>query len=193
MSVKELLFVTNNANKLREVNQMLSNKYNVLKLSEVGFEGDIPETQLTIEGNAAQKAHYIHDKLSISCFADDTGLEIEALQGRPGVYSARYAGPDCSSAENMDKVLAELEGETNRKARFKTIISLILDGVEHQFEGVVEGEILTERQGVEGFGYDPIFQPAGYGVTFAEMDMDTKNSISHRGIATRKLRDFLMG
>lgn len=189
--MKKLIFATNNRNKLREVSQMLSSDYELLTPIDFGITEDIPETSPTIEGNASQKSHYIFERKGVDCFADDTGLEVKALNGEPGVYSARYAGEQKSSEDNMDLILAKLEGCSDRAARFRTVISLILDGVEYQFEGVVDGVITTERHGTEGFGYDPIFVPNGYDKSFAEMDGEVKNSISHRGIAVAKLIDFL--
>lgn len=187
----KLVFATNNKHKLEEIKQALSSKFEILSLSDINFNEEIPETHETIEENATEKSFYIFDRYKIDCFADDTGLEIEALNGEPGVYSARYAGEDCSFEDNMNKVLKNLEGKENRKAKFRTIISLIINGEEHQFEGVVEGEILAKRVGAEGFGYDPIFRPTGYKETFAEMSIELKNEISHRGLAVKKLIAFL--
>jgi XTP/dITP diphosphohydrolase len=160
-------------------------------LKDIDCNEDIPEEQDTLEGNASQKAFYIYNKYGFNCFADDTGLEIEALSGEPGVYSARYAGEEKSAEANMNKVLEKLTKIKNRNARFRTVISLVVDGVEKQFEGVVEGEILTEKRGGSGFGYDPIFQPTGFRQTFAEMNLKDKNQISHRGIAVEKLVNYL--
>lgn len=162
----------------------------LITLSECGITEDVPETQNTIEGNASQKAHYVSDKTHQNCFADDTGLEVEALGGAPGVYSARYAGPAKKSEDNIKLLLSNLEGKSNRKARFKTVISLIWDGKEHLFEGTVEGVITNELSGTSGFGYDPVFIPDGYSQTFAEMPAELKNSISHRGRAVAKLVGF---
>ncbi len=187
----KIVFATNNQHKLAEIRQALSDKHEILSLSDLDFSEDIPETQNTIEGNASQKSFFIYDRFKVNCFSDDTGLEIEALGGEPGVYSARYAGEQASFEDNMNKVLKNMQGENNRKARFKTVISLIIDGKEHQFEGICSGEILTERQGKDGFGYDPIFRPDGYEQTFAEMSTQLKNKISHRGLAVQKLIDFL--
>lgn len=187
----KIIFATNNSHKLEEISRLLSGEHQIVSLSEIGCHDDIPEEQDTLEGNALQKARYIKEHFGYDCFADDTGLEIEALDNRPGVYSARYAGPTKDSKDNMEKVLSEMEGITNRKARFRTVIALILDGEEHLFEGRVDGQILTEQHGQAGFGYDPIFQPEGFEVSFAEMPMDEKNRISHRGRATQKLVDFL--
>ena len=187
----KLVFATNNEHKLKEISQLLDEKHEVVSLSEIDCHDDIPEDYDTLEGNALQKARYIKEHFGYDCFADDTGLEIEALDNRPGVYSARYAGPAKDSHENMMKVLREMEGVTNRNACFRTVIALILDGQEHLFEGRVDGKILTEQHGEAGFGYDPIFQPEGFRVSFAEMPMDEKNKISHRGRATQKLVEFL--
>ncbi len=187
----ELIFATNNKHKLEEIKAAVGYNINILSLADVGCDEDIPETADTLEGNASIKSKYIFEKYSKNCFADDTGLEIDALNGNPGVYSARYAGPGHDHLKNMDKVLSELRGQENRKAQFRTVISLILDGNETFFEGIVNGTILTEKHGVKGFGYDPIFQPDGFENSFAEMDLDTKNKISHRGHAVRKLVEYL--
>ena len=187
----KIVFATNNTHKLKEIRRMLRGSHQIVSLAEIGCHEDIPEEQDTLEGNALQKARYIKQHYGYDCFADDTGLEIDALGGRPGVYSARYAGEAKDSEANMRKVLAEMQGHTDRRARFRTVIALILGNEEHLFEGKVEGEILTARQGSAGFGYDPVFRPDGYDRSFAEMDPDTKNSISHRGEATRKLAAFL--
>lgn len=187
----KLVFATNNQHKLEEISRLLEGKHEIISLSSLGCQDEIPEDRDTLEGNALQKAHYIKEHFGYDCFADDTGLEIEALNNRPGVYSARYAGPAKDSLENMKKVLEEMQGKTNRKACFRTVIALILNGREHLFEGRVDGEILTTQQGEAGFGYDPIFRPTGYQVSFAEMPMDEKNKISHRGRATRKLAEYL--
>jgi len=186
-----LIFATNNLHKLEEVSAML-NKSIVLSTPRAhGITEDIPEEQPTLEGNALQKARYIYERTRLSCFADDTGLEVEALNGAPGVHSARYAGEAKSMHDNMNKLLRELEGVENRNARFRTVIALILDGKEHLFEGTVQGEIMREKSGAMGFGYDPIFRPQGYNITFAEMDLEEKNNISHRGRAVRQLVNFL--
>ena len=187
----KLVFATNNEHKLEEVTKIISDDFKILSLKDINCLEDIPETQDTIEGNASQKANYIYKKFNVNCFADDTGLEIEALNGEPGVYSARYAGENCSFEDNVKKVLKKLEGKSNRKAQFKTVISLIIEGKEYQFEGIIKGTILKEEKGISGFGYDPIFQPIGYSKTFAELPAEEKNRISHRGIATKKLADFL--
>lgn len=186
-----LVFATNNAHKLEEIREILGGKFHIVSLKELGCQEDIPEEQDTLEGNALQKARYIRDRYGVDCFADDTGLEIEALGGEPGVYSARYAGDGHDSEANMRKVLDKMNGETNRRARFRTVIALLLDGQEHLFEGEVRGEILRERHGEGGFGYDPIFRPEGFTQSFAEMSLENKNKISHRGRATEALRKFL--
>lgn len=190
----KIVFATNNKHKLSEIRDILGNEIEVLSLDEINCHADIPETSDTLEGNALQKAHYVYDNYHISCFADDTGLEVDALGGEPGIYSARYAGNNHDSEANMTKLLAKLGDNKNRKARFRTVIALILDGknVEEKiFEGIVEGSIIKERRGGEGFGYDPIFQPEGYNHTFAELGGDIKNKISHRARATAKLVDEL--
>lgn len=187
----KLVFATNNAHKLEEISQLLEGKQEIISLNAIGCHDDIPEDHDTLEGNALQKARYVKTHYGYDCFADDTGLEIAALDNRPGVYSARYAGPAKDSSANMQKVLHEMEGITDRRACFRTVIALILDGQEYLFEGRVDGEILTAPQGQAGFGYDPIFRPEGYRESFAEMSMDIKNSISHRGRATRQLCEFL--
>jgi len=190
-NMKKIIFATNNPHKLLEVQALLGDQLEIVSLKELGFEGDIPETGKTLEENASQKSHFIHDRYGLDCFADDTGLEVDALGGAPGVYSARYAGEKASYDENVTKLLQELEGEQNRAARFKTVVSLILDGKEYLFEGKVEGRILKQRSGGGGFGYDPVFQPEGYNETFAQMPSDLKNRISHRGKAVAQLIRFL--
>ncbi len=187
----KLIFATNNKHKLEEVTKIINKRFKIVSLKDIECFEDIPETQNTIEGNASQKSHYIYKKYKMNCFADDTGLEIDALNGEPGVYSARYAGEDCSFEDNVKKVLKKLEGTKNRNAQFKTVISLIINGKEHQFEGIIKGKILNKKKGNLGFGYDPIFQPENYKKTFAELPSEIKNKISHRGIATKKLADFL--
>lgn len=188
----ELVFATNNRHKLEEIQNLLGNKIKLLSLKDISFFEEIPEDYDTLKENAQQKARYIYDRYKLNCFADDTGLEIDYLNGAPGVLSARYAGESCSFEDNIVKALKELDGAENRKAKFRTVISLILDGKEHYFEGVVDGEILTDKHGDSGFGYDPIFRPVGFDKSFAEMDMDEKNKISHRGRAAQKLVDFLL-
>lgn len=188
----KLVFATNNNHKLIEVQKLLGESIDLLSLIDINCTDEIPEDHFTLEENAQQKAQYISEKFGLDCFADDTGLEIEALNGEPGVLSARYAGDTKDSEANMKKVLQELEGKTKRKARFRTVISLILDKKEYIFEGVVEGEILTKKTGHDGFGYDPIFKPHGYSDSFAEMSIEEKNKISHRAMATKKLVNFLL-
>jgi len=187
----KIVFASNNTFKFKEIQTILGNNFKVISLSEINCFDQIPEEQPTIEGNASQKAWYIYNKYNYNCFADDTGLEIEELNGEPGVYSARYAGENCDFQDNMKKVLLKLAGKTNRKAKFKTVISLIIDGKEKQFSGIVKGTITKTQQGNNGFGYDPIFMPAGYTKTFAEMPPKLKNSLSHRAKATNELAKFL--
>ncbi|MFA9388270.1 MAG: non-canonical purine NTP diphosphatase [Prolixibacteraceae bacterium] len=187
----KLVFATNNEHKLSEVQEILGQGFELLSLAQIGCDEDIPETCATLEGNASQKARYISDKYGMNCFADDTGLEVEAINMEPGVYSARYAGPQRSAQDNMQKLLFVLDKIKNRNARFRTVISLLIDGNETLFEGTVEGQILTKPQGIEGFGYDPIFQPKGYSISFAEMNRTEKNEISHRGRAVTKLIEHL--
>ena len=192
--MKKIVFATNNAHKLQELRQMLGDRYEVLCLTDIGCHEDIPETADTIEGNARMKAEYVKKHYGYDCFSDDTGLEIDALGGEPGVYSARYAGPGHDSEVNIDKVLKKLDGVKERTARFRTAIVLLQGGEMHLFEGQVEGVILTERHGTGGFGYDSIFQPIeGDGSTFAQMSPEQKNSISHRGRAVARLVAFLNG
>ncbi len=187
-----IVFATNNAHKLSEIRQILGDSVEVLSLADIGCHVDIPETADTLEGNALQKAQYVVDHYHISCFADDTGLEVDALNGEPGIYSARYAGEGHDSEANMTKLLNKLGENNNRKARFRTVIALLLvkgDEIEqHLFEGIVNGTIIRERKGTAGFGYDPIFQPDGYEATFAELGNDIKNKISHRAKAVEKLK-----
>lgn len=188
--MKTLVFATNNKHKLEEVQALIGNKFQLKTLEEIGCFDEIPETGDTFFDNASQKSHHIYDKYKLDCFSDDSGLEVDALNGAPGVYSAHYSG--CRDSEtNLQLVLNNMKDISLRSARFKCIISLILNGTEHQFEGSVEGTIRTERSGVSGFGYDPIFQPDGYTITFAEMTAEQKNSISHRARAVEKLVDFL--
>lgn len=195
--MKRIVFATNNQHKLQEIREILSPEFEIVSLKEIGCHEDIPETGNTLEENALQKARYISERYHISCFADDTGLEVEALGGAPGVHSARYAeGTDHDSEANMTKLLGELEGKENRQARFRTVIALIELGEDetenvHLFEGIVEGHISTERQGNEGFGYDPIFVPEGYEKSFAALGETIKNHISHRARAVKKLADHL--
>lgn len=187
----KLVFATNNQHKLEELQAMLGDEIKLLSLKDIGCTEDIPEEQATLEGNANQKSAYVYEMYGFDCFADDTGLEIEALNGEPGVYSARYAGEEKSAEANMEKVLEKLSKINNRKARFRTVISLIIKGKENQFEGIIEGEIITKKRGGSGFGYDPIFKPTGFETTFAEMDLIAKNEISHRGRAVKKLVNYL--
>ena len=187
----DLVLASNNKHKLEEIQAAVGKRYTVLSLSDIACFDQIPEDHDTLEENAFQKAYHIYDKYGKNCFADDTGLEIEALDGRPGVYSARYAGEHCSSEDNINKILSELEGISNRKACFRTVIALILNGKEYSFEGRVNGKILTEKQGEKGFGYDPIFQPDGSTLSFAQMPLEEKNKVSHRGKAMEKLMEFL--
>lgn len=200
----KIVFATNNQHKLEEVSQILGSKIEVLSLKDIGCNVDIPETGLTLEDNALQKARYVYQHYHIGCFADDTGLEVEALNGSPGIYSARYASLLSPTVEthdseaNMTRLLSELGENNNRKARFRTVFALIEEGdctsnpAERLFEGIVEGEITRQRSGAEGFGYDPIFRPIGYDKTFAELGNSVKNQISHRARATRKLADYLL-
>ena len=190
MSLKKIVFATGNPNKLKEINAAIKS-FKIVGLKDLGINEEIPETGITLKENALQKAKYVYDKTGLNCFSDDTGLEIEALNNKPGVYSARYAGADCSAENNMQKVLKELYSIRNRKAKFKTIIALILNGEEYFFEGLVKGVILKEKTGKDGFGYDPIFRPLGYEESFAEMSIAQKNEISHRGLAVKKLITFL--
>jgi XTP/dITP diphosphohydrolase len=188
---QRLVFATNNNHKLSEIRDIVSGSYEVLGLKEIGCTADIEENANTLEGNADLKARFVYQHFSVDCFADDTGLEVDALGGKPGVYSARYAGEDGNAEKNIDKLLSELGEETERTARFKTVISLLIGGDIKHFEGIVEGKIIYERRGRDGFGYDPVFIPEGYDTTFAEMPAEIKNSISHRGRAMRKLIDYL--
>ncbi|WP_185211241.1 non-canonical purine NTP diphosphatase [Sphingobacterium mizutaii] len=186
----ELVFATNNAHKLEEVQQMVGDRFVLKSLADIGCDDDIPETGVTFQENAQQKTDYLFQKYQVNCFGDDSGLEIDALNGEPGVYSARYSGSR-DMEKNIDLVLEKLQDQENRRARFKTIISLFLNGEQHFFEGTVEGRIIASRTGTEGFGYDPIFIPEGYDQTFAEMSLEEKNKISHRSQAVAKLVGFL--
>jgi len=190
--VEKLLFATNNPHKLREVEEIIGTSFILLSLKDVSIEGDIPETSDTLEGNARQKARYIYEKTGTDCFTDDTGLFIDALDGRPGVYSARYAGEGCSFEDNIRKVLAEMVYAENRNASFCCVVCLILGGKEHLFEGRIDGVILKEKRGIEGFGYDPVFVPNGQSQTFSEMPLYLKNGLSHRGRAILKMIRFLI-
>lgn len=190
-TMKELVFATNNAHKLEEVRAIAGPDLKILSLAEIGCHDDIPETADTLEGNALLKARWVKERYGADCFADDTGLMVDALDGAPGVYSARYAGPGHDSEANMARLLAELEGVSDRKAHFSTVIALVTDKGTHVFEGRVDGVIATERHGDGGFGYDPVFIPDETGVSFAEMSPEAKNAISHRGRATAALISFL--
>ncbi len=189
--MKDIVFATHNPNKLAEIRQMLPEGLQVLSLDAIGCSEEIPETANTLEGNARLKASHVLEYYGYACFADDTGLEVAALNGAPGVYSARFAGPQADSLANTKKLLSLMEDETDRRARFRTVIALVLDGAYHYFEGIVEGAILREPTGTGGFGYDPVFRPAGYACSFAEMPLAEKNRISHRGKAFQKLKEFL--
>ncbi len=190
--MEQIIFATHNKHKLQEVKKLLSDKFKILSLNDIGLYDEIPETGFTLKENASQKSHYLVQRFSQNCFADDTGLEVDALNGEPGVFSARYAGEKATYEQNVEKLLTELKGIKNRKARFKTVISLIYNNKEYFFEGVVEGQILTEKKGNKGFGYDPVFVPNGYNQTFAEINTELKNKISHRGKAVQKLVRFLL-
>jgi XTP/dITP diphosphohydrolase len=187
----KLVFATNNNHKLKEVKQLLPDSIEVLSLKDIDCEDEIAETGSTISDNAFIKARYIYEKFGMNCFADDTGLEVDALDGRPGVFSARFAGPACRSEDNVKKLLTELKGIENRKANFRTAICLMIDGVATSFEGRVDGVITNDESGDKGFGYDPVFLPNGFDKTFAQMTDEEKNAISHRGVAVRKLVDYL--
>ncbi len=187
----KIVFATNNANKIFEIQSMLPPEIEIISLESIGCLEDIPETSNTIEGNAIQKANYILGKYGYDCFADDTGLEVESLNGEPGVFSARYAGEQRDANDNMNKLLKELENKSNRNAQFKTVICLNLNGEQHLFTGIAKGEITLQKTGRSGFGYDPIFRPNGYQDTFAQISLAVKNKISHRGKATQLLLDYL--
>ena len=191
--MKTLVFATNNEHKLREVRAMMPPDIEVLGLLDLKCSDELPETSSSLEGNAMQKARYVKLKFGYDCFADDTGLEVDALCGEPGVYSARYAGPECDSTANIRKLLGNLSGKSNRNARFRTVIALIIEGSEYLFEGMIYGRITQAMRGSNGFGYDPVFVPDGYKQTFAELDENVKNGISHRARAVRKLTGFLSG
>ncbi len=188
----ELIFASNNSHKVTEINNILGNSFVLKGLKDTGITEEIPETSTTLEGNAMQKAKYVFARTGEDVFADDTGLEVESLNGLPGVHSARFAGEDKDSNANINKLLSMLSGKDNRNARFRTVIALIIGGEEYLFEGSVEGTIISERRGGEGFGYDPVFVPVGYDTTFAEMPLSEKNKISHRARAFEELRRFLM-
>ncbi|MGB3585373.1 MAG: non-canonical purine NTP diphosphatase [Tunicatimonas sp.] len=187
----KLCFATNNAHKITEVQHTLGGRFDIISLQDIGCTEELPETQATLEGNAQQKADFVHQHYQVDCFADDTGLEIETLQGEPGVHSAHYAGPQRSSQANMQKVLDKLQNTDDRQAQFRTVIALMLDGKLHTFEGAVAGSIAQQPSGKQGFGYDPIFIPQGYQQSFAEMSLEEKNRISHRSRAVQQLVNFL--
>lgn len=187
----KLVFATNNQNKVNEVQSLLPSHITILSLKDIGCEEDIPETQPTIEGNAIQKAQYVKEHYGYDCFADDTGLEVNALNGEPGVFSARYAGSQRNADDNMNKLLTELQDKEDRSAHFKTVVALILDGEQHTFPGICEGTIIKEKKGEKGFGYDPIFMATGFEETFAQISLAEKNRVGHRGKAVQKLIGFL--
>ena len=187
----KLVFASNNKNKIQEIQVLVPKNIQIVSLEDIGCTEDIPETADTIEGNAILKANYVTEKYGYNCFADDTGLEVDALNGAPGVYSARYAGEQKDANDNMDKLLSELEDKSNRKANFKTVIALNLNGKQNLFSGIINGKIIKEKIGTNGFGYDPIFVADGYEKTFAELTMEEKSTISHRGIAVKELILFL--
>lgn len=191
MTKNKIVFVTNNPHKIKEIKSAIDKQIDVIGLKDIGFDEPIEEPYKTLEENARAKSSVVWERFGYDCFADDTGLEVDALNGRPGVRSARYAGEDGNAENNIQKLLKELEGIENRKARFRTVISLFLNGMEYLFEGKAKGIILKEKQGNDGFGYDPVFQPDGYDISFAEMPLSEKNKISHRGKAVEKLIDFL--
>ncbi|MFL0682417.1 MAG: non-canonical purine NTP diphosphatase [Algoriphagus aquaeductus] len=187
----KICFATNNRKKIEEVKAALGPEFELVSLQEIGCFEELPETGDTLDHNAFQKARYVKEHFGVDCFADDTGLEVEALNGAPGVYSGRFAGEPRSDERNIDLLLEKMEGKTNRKARFRTVIALILEGKEYQFEGIAKGEILNRRVGEKGFGYDPVFRPIGFDRTFAELSLEEKNEISHRGKAVKSLIEFL--
>lgn len=188
----KIVFATNNKHKLDEIKKISEGQIEILSLSDINCHQDIPETGDTLKENALIKAQFVKAKFGFDCFADDTGLEVEALNNAPGIYSSRYAGPNCNPEDNMRKMIYELQGKDNRNAQFKTVIALILNGEQHYFEGAVQGVITQQKEGTNGFGYDPIFKPTGYDKTFGELSEEVKNSLSHRAIATRKLVAFLL-
>lgn len=187
----KICFATNNKKKIEEVKAALGSEFQIVSLEEIGCHEELPETGDTLEFNAFQKARHVKDHYGVDCFADDTGLEVEALDGAPGVYSGRYAGEPRSDERNIDKLLDSMTGKENRQARFRTVIALLLEGNEYQFDGIAKGEILEQRVGEKGFGYDPVFRPEGYELTFAEISLEDKNKISHRGKAVKALVEFL--
>jgi XTP/dITP diphosphohydrolase len=188
---KKLCFATNNPHKLQEIQAILGDSFELLSLKDINCTEELPETGSTIEANSLEKAQYVYDHYEVDCFADDSGLEVDALNGEPGVDSAHYAGPQRSHADNINLLLQNLGNQTNRNARFKTVITLVQNGEVHQFEGIIDGKILTSKKGTEGFGYDPVFMPEGFDRTFAEMSLDEKGQISHRARAFQKLITFL--
>ncbi|MGI6574110.1 MAG: non-canonical purine NTP diphosphatase [Fermentimonas sp.] len=190
--IKPIVFATHNANKLAEIREITGGEVEVLGLTDIGCHDEIDETGNTLEENALIKARQVKERYGYDCFADDTGLEVDALNGMPGVYSARYAGPSCDPEANMQKMLSVLQGIDNRAAQFRTVIALVANGEERLFEGIIRGRITREKQGSNGFGYDPIFVPEGYDLTFAEMEASVKNRVSHRAIAMAKLIEFLL-
>lgn len=191
--MRKIVFATGNANKVKEIKSQLEGEIELLNLKDINCAEELPENQDTLEGNAEEKALYVYNTYGVDCFSEDTGLEVEALNGEPGVYSARYAGESKDAHDNMNLLLEKMEGIENRKARFKTIIAIVEGGKVTQFEGIVNGEILTKKSGVEGFGYDPIFKPNEFDVSFAEVTVEQKNQVSHRGRAVRKLLGYLNG
>lgn len=190
--MKKIVFATNNQHKLDEIRKITQGTLSILSLSDIGCNEEIDETGITLNENALIKATYVKERYGFDCFADDTGLEVDALEGAPGVYSARYAGEACRPEDNMEKLLAEMKETENRRAQFRTVIALRCNGENHLFEGVIRGSIIREKKGNEGFGYDPIFMPEGYDKTFAELGTEVKNQISHRAVATGKLMHFLL-
>ena len=191
LSMKTIVFATNNRHKLKEVREIILDEVQIVGLSEIGCHVDIPETANTLDGNAQLKAEYVYEHFGYDCFADDTGLEVEALNGAPGAHSARYAGDSHDTDANIEKLLHVLDGKPNRKARFRTVIALILNGRTVFFEGIIDGQIIDKKTGKNGFGYDPVFVPDGYNETFAELSADIKNEISHRALAVKKLAEYL--
>ena len=188
----KIVFATNNQHKLDEIKKISKGQLEILSLSDINCHEDIPETGNTLKENALIKARFVKVKFGLDCFADDSGLEVDALNNAPGIYSSRYAGPDCNSEDNMQKLLQDLQGKENRSAQFRTAIALIMNGEEHYFEGIIKGDIIHQKKGTNGFGYDPIFKPSGYDKTFGELPEEIKNSLSHRAIATKKLVAFLV-
>lgn len=189
--MKKIVFATNNKHKLNEIRKITAGKIEILSLSDIECNEEIEETGITLEENALIKSHYVKSKYGYDCFADDTGLEVECLNGEPGVYSSRYSGPECNPDDNMNKLLKEMQGSDNRNAQFRTVIAAILNGSEHLFEGVVKGKITEDKRGCNGFGYDPVFIPNGYNHTFGELSNEIKNGISHRAVAMEKFTAFL--